>query len=404
MTCRWGVSAYEKKGEDAFVADGQCFGVFDGHGGSSSAAATARELTCALHSAVLGNEAAVAAGTDESLVSAFYDVDASVGPKFLRQGTTATCALVEWSESSASVVLAWVGDSVAIEVDMETSKLVFQSSLHHVSNSTEMRRIDAQIKLRDDGNADRPEEFRFVLSRCKEYEARLNALSSYTDMYKRRDTTVTPREIQSQKGPIVLQSWLEGKQGQVVRGASTQVTRSIGDWDSSRALLPHPDILRREYAGGWKRFVLASDGLWDVVSPLKSTKIVASVVDPRAAADALLLAAKKAYLKKGSSGFKDDTTIIVFDVKLCSSAIEEQIVLAPKRRRRLPTLLKDFLGCWKSKEKSTAEEKWRSEDKSGELRKETNVKRRHYWGRSRLTSRSVGRNVLPEDVMVTPKS
>ena len=39
-------------------------------------------------------------------------------------------------------------------------------------------------------------------------------------------------------------------------------TRSIGDWDASRTLIPHPEIIERVVKrGNHKRFVIASDGL-----------------------------------------------------------------------------------------------------------------------------------------------
>ena len=54
---------------------------------------------------------------------------------------------------------------------------------------------------------------------------------------------------------------------------STAVTRSIGDWDAARTLIPQPDLYRFEVgASEHERVVLASDGVWDFVSAAQAAK------------------------------------------------------------------------------------------------------------------------------------
>ena len=55
--------------------------------------------------------------------------------------------------------------------------------------------------------------------------------------------------------------------GDKVNSVSTAVTRAIGDWDGSRALVPHPEVLRFTVAKDQcLRCVLASDSLWDFLT------------------------------------------------------------------------------------------------------------------------------------------
>ena len=109
-----------------------------------------------------------------------------------------------------------------------------------------------------------------ALSREKRIEAperrqsilnQLNGTPSPNRKLARQDSKVLSRvsmyDSSVHNGPTVLGA---GVNAQV----TTAMTRSIGDWDGSRAMIPHPDVNRFEVGHGeWVRVVLASDGIWD---------------------------------------------------------------------------------------------------------------------------------------------
>ena len=96
---------------------------------------------------------------------------------------------------------------------------------------------------------------------------------------------------------------------------STAVTRAIGDWDGSRALVPHPEILRfRVPADGCHRAVLASDGLWDFVTPTEAAELaLCRAADADGAASKLLALAVERSNRKYNQ-LKDDLTVLVVDL------------------------------------------------------------------------------------------
>lgn len=119
-------------------------------------------------------------------------------------------------------------------------------------------------------------------------------------------------------GPMSLKSSkvvrLERSPTTVLEGASTLVTRSIGDWDASRACIPHPQIMRFELARGtYARLILASDGLWDFATHEKAAALVRRARSAQTAADRLTRFAwdtSHARLNR----LKDDTTVVVVEL------------------------------------------------------------------------------------------
>lgn len=349
--------SHVKKGEDKWCAvdhgDRSFYGLFDGHGGAALAAALAQELP--------GKVLTKQEPSTEDFVEAFYGVDLELGACLPTEGSTATVAHVARRNAGARVRLAWVGDSQAICVDMVSKALVWRSSLHHVSNKAELERMRLQWRLRtepnevfrlaadsrpafkgksgrressdDDSSENNDDDFddaatlRDMLSRAGEYEAALAAADARLGSLRRDQSFVGRRTDMDGRpvGPIVVQSlWLQPDRPPL-RGASTCVTRTIGDWDSSRTLLPHPDVATIDvvHDGAWKRFILASDGLWDVVSCKRVAKLACAYASCKDAADALLVFARQKYLRtmdktraSFTDPFRDDTTILVFDVRI----------------------------------------------------------------------------------------
>jgi serine/threonine protein phosphatase PrpC len=121
-----------------------------------------------------------------------------------------------------------------------------------------------------------------------------------------QDSVAVLREIED--------SWNLRKCGEV----TTSVSRSIGDWDAARVLVPQPDVLTFTLEqGGWERVILASDGLWDHCTLSDATEAAGSSASAQQAADRLVR--RVANLKApGRSGrlLKDDVTVVVVDLNL----------------------------------------------------------------------------------------
>ena len=311
---------------------------------------------------------------ESGLVAACWELDDRLGSLAVDSGTTATCLFVDADSSDGSCLLAWVGDSCAYRFDMlagspgRAPRGRLSTTQHNPSNAAEVSRMRAEWGARrelltwesptgaaaGDGDDDaRLAEF------CGIFEARLrkkalasgekpmrpglvaDALrrerriddrlerenvvrkASFANLasaarekpshdvaeainLKRCDSTFTRRYGKSgQEGPLVVQgNWTRGD------GASTVVTRSIGDWDASRAVIPEPEIATwplpaaDDSAGDavFDRVILASDGLWDLVSPAAAEKMVRRVADPQQAAEKLLRAATRDSKNAGYGG------------------------------------------------------------------------------------------------------
>ena len=98
------------------------------------------------------------------------------------------------------------------------------------------------------------------------------------------------------------------------KGASTLVTRSIGDWDASRACIPQPEIVRFTLEeGSLARVVLASDGLWDFATHAQAAGLLHKARTAEAGARSLLRHAVQASNVRYND-LKDDTTVVVVEL------------------------------------------------------------------------------------------
>ena len=102
-------------------------------------------------------------------------------------------------------------------------------------------------------------------------------------------------------------------------------TRTICDWTKSTWVLPHPETLEIQAAPDQHlRFIIATDGLWDVLSTKEAAQMARNVKHFKTAEDCakvLLQTAKNEYRyrnwqdKEGRRvEFGDDTTVLVIDV------------------------------------------------------------------------------------------
>ena len=106
------------------------------------------------------------------------------------------------------------------------------------------------------------------------------------------------------------------------------VTRSIGDWDGARAMIPQPDVLTFEVQpSSHMRVIICSDGVWDMMTLEEACKITRRASTAKAAAQSIV---EKAY-NRGMAKFerlKDDTTC-VFASALCLIVPARSLLRAP---------------------------------------------------------------------------
>lgn len=84
----------------------------------------------------------------------------------------------------------------------------------------------------------------------------------------------------------------------------------------------NPCIRRVPIPGTHSRLLLASDGLWDVISPAQACRLVRGAATAQRAADLLLGMAERISNEKFGR-LKDDTTVLVVDVDLRTEAMRQ---------------------------------------------------------------------------------
>ena len=101
-------------------------------------------------------------------------------------------------------------------------------------------------------------------------------------------------------------------------GASTAMTRSIGDRGAARCCIAEPEFSTMLIAPGERgRVILASDGMWDVYTNEEADTIARGtrMDGVRTSADAAALLARRAQEDRSFDGLSpDDITIIVLDI------------------------------------------------------------------------------------------
>ena len=349
-----GVHSAIVKGEDTSAilvdegADCSCFAVFDGHGGRRAADHGAECLAPRLLS--LG-----AAPSDASIADLFWEADAEIGQS-ATDGATATVLLVDGTGSPAGLLctLAWVGDSRACIVDLsaeagasEGPAIVGETTCHNGASAAERSRLeqtwrvcrhlrearnnkwaflqpaamtamhysldavkaaanDLQISLGADDAA--------LMARTVERGSKIDLASDASDAVS-PTSALAPRE---HGGKLFLHKASHGVPlggdisfSPITSSTSTAVTRAIGDWDASRAIVPQPEILRvRCGSERCMRVVLASDGLWDFVTTEEARSILCKYASSQACAERLVAKAVDRSRRR-LNRLKDDTTVIV---------------------------------------------------------------------------------------------
>ena len=345
-----GMKQRHKKGEDFSVCaveqDRALFGVFDSHGGAEAGQQCKDTLVQELLS---GDEPFEL----RTIVDKFWSMDLSLGVQGVRSGTTATLLLVGRKASPSSqdgdtsathsvssalaCTMAWVGDSIGVWFSMTdraaTPPLLGATSAHTPENEAEVVRCRQTWRVRHemrtlarfDGN-DQENSFRLIaageslyaqkraptrqavvdaatsiglalsdaeltiLVRAFGREKHIEAPERRSELEGRPVLSRTPSKLGvrlttpegSQHGPRVVQGGAASK-------VTTCVTRSIGDWDASRALIPHPDVTRFVVnPGEHVRVIMASDGMWDMVTTAEALRTARRAATAQQAADRLV--------------------------------------------------------------------------------------------------------------------
>ena len=236
--------------------------------------------------------------TDATISRAFVDVDLEIRREWpqMRTGTTATVLILSpRSKQDAknciecdtwNATLAWAGDSRAMMIlPSDDGKL-----------SSEF------IEVTKDHNVDSEDE-RNRIMKTSLAEKRMSPGRKSSTAIRRRESAT------GQKGPIAVMN--------DENGVSLRVTRSLGDPYASAAVIPHPQINRPSASANSvgvprrTRFIVASDGLWDVMKSESAVALCRSVSDPSKAAEKLarIAADRWRYERK-----VDDVVVAVIDL------------------------------------------------------------------------------------------
>lgn len=219
VTNVWG--QFRVKGEDALsssvltLADTlvECHSVFDGHGGPLAAAYCAEHMVDRIVSAFEKTTGTVEERMTLACRAAFEQLDTELAELGHGQGTTATVVLL----SEEHVVVANVGDSAAY--------------LFPADHAEPAQKVTAEHRAAHCSEEER--------KRCEAHGATF--------------ARATATDGKTPIGPLRLFP------------GGLMVTRSLGDSDSSAAVIPTPDVCVLPYPEAGAQLLLASDGLWDFV-------------------------------------------------------------------------------------------------------------------------------------------
>ena len=128
------------------------------------------------------------------------------------------------------------------------------------------------------------------------------------------------RRRKDQNQPVVVATHADPpshKDLQMTRCSATGRNRGAAAPAAAAFTVPHDES---------RRVVIASDGLWDIISAEDGAAIARQHDEPQAAADALLAIAQHEYHEvRGLEKMGDDTTVVVVDLNPGGLAYEDPI-------------------------------------------------------------------------------
>lgn len=290
-------------------------GMFDGHGTSVFAAdLCATELTSKL--VCRDEDERKKLPSNQQIITAYrqvHDVVVRNVRQHPRTGTTAVTLFIGKNELGGpdQAKVAWCGDSRAVMVSLSTGKTVSLTKDHSLSgNPDEVTRITNAEHSPRDGLIESP-LWAIEEQMCRERGTRA-----------RSGSFVGRRELNGREaGPLVVFAY--------TGGVSLQVSRSIGDTLAARSCIPDPEIAVFDLPKNDRvRFIVASDGLWDVYTSEAAGKMVYHVQDCTVAARKLALAARAKRTQMGRT--IDDITVVVLDYNNLSGETTQASASAPK--------------------------------------------------------------------------
>eukprot|EP01041_Mallomonas_annulata_P012530 gene12530-26395_t len=340
------------------------FGVFDGHGGNHSSTLCAEELNesimnryftqiCNTSSIDYSNKSSKVSDIIfcEATKSVMVDIDYKARKLSSSCGTTAVSIFIfPQPDGSARVLCPWIGDSKCCmfqthrRTGMECSTIMSQEhkpalkrEFERIINKTDIDTSIFPIEANMEGFRNDPSfipynfnEPKLVVPKNPSDEESEEEKKCTGTTFVNVNVTGNDRDSDSDMIPILIplkfqESFIRRR---VVKdrptakgewaihgryGMSLTMTRSIGDRYGARSCVCVPDISALTLAPNeYARFVLASDGLWDVVSVEAVQTVVMGSRDPSQIARKLAL---MAWHKRVSKSIRmDDITVLVVDV------------------------------------------------------------------------------------------
>ncbi|CAH0522128.1 unnamed protein product [Peronospora belbahrii] len=255
-----------------------CFGIFDGHAGDRAS----RFCAEGIFPRIL-KQLAQKSTMKDAITNAVRDLDAEF------------CTLARRTSESASYTTSQLSHVHPFATDDGSTLLVaiVRDGLLHVGNVGDSRAVvvtrhgDA-IPMSFDQKPDLRDE-----------RKRLEAKGAFV--------TGTPS--------CMHKVWPLNKMLDVPRvNGRLAVSRSIGDVSLKPYISCDPEVQTRKISKNDRFLVLATDGLWDVVTSKAAAKLVAHFRDPQRAADALLALA----LQKGTT---DNVTVMVVKLRAYDTSV-----------------------------------------------------------------------------------
>jgi len=270
-----------RENQDVFFIKDRMVGVFDGHGRNGLAAATA---------------AATFFAASAAPAVTFAEADAAVCAVLPRWeggivgGTTAT--VIQIAEDGA-ITVAHVGDSEVWAFDSAEAEGRQLTADHSPTSLDEYKRVRATVAT--------PTEFRFVPA---------DPRSRGRPVFVSEDGVFKPNPEGGHFHCDVRGSWAANICG---HGVNLALTRALGDVElKPYGLSAVPSIIVEPAAAG-KVIVVASDGLWDILTPAEVQAIVIRPDrDPVAAAAALMAAAEAAGSRLFGTDYDNITLVVIY--------------------------------------------------------------------------------------------
>ncbi|OQR90973.1 hypothetical protein ACHHYP_05103 [Achlya hypogyna] len=287
---------------NGFAGTGQvqelgCYGIFDGHGGERASRYCAEyvfpKILTHLEATAVTNPLAVQCATKDAIKQGILDLDKdfcelsdhckrlSLGRGPTRQHTTSGI------EDGTTCLVAIVRDSVLYVGNVGDSRAVL---VKEFSNGKVLA-----LALSEDHKPEVPAE-----------RARIEALGGQ----------VTGLVNGGRAPNFALNMWPLNRVLDVPRvDGILSMSRAIGDSAMKPVISADADVTVHLLTAADKYLILACDGLWDVISNSKAAKVTAKCPTAMIAADTLMKYAL-------SHGTQDNVTVIVVDVRGCSSTPE----------------------------------------------------------------------------------